>query len=109
MPSSRARVGSRTAPTARATLGVTAALLTVLALARATPLPAETTVVAWPALAAAFLLDTALYNEAGIVVGDAGFWALAVVGCYVEAIAVVAVARWVRRRVGPSRRGEPSS
>jgi len=99
----------RAAATARATLAATAALLALLALARLTPLPDEATVVAWPALAAAFLLDTALYNEAGIVVGDAGFWALAAVGCYVEAIAVVAVARWIRRRVEASRYAEQSS
>lgn len=99
----------RATATARATFAATAALLTVVALTRVTPLPEETTVVAWPALAAAFLLDTALYNEAGIVVGGAGFWALTVVGCYVEAIVVVAVARWIRRRVEASRYAEPSS
>ncbi|WP_348612483.1 hypothetical protein [Halobaculum rarum] len=99
----------RATATARATLGVTGALLTVLALAQLTPLPAEATVVAWPALAAAFLVDTALYNEAGIVVGDAGFWALAVVGCYVEAVVAVSIVRWIRRRVGASRHAEPSS
>lgn len=109
MSSGRARAGVRTAATARATLAVTATLLTVLALARVTPLPEEATVVAWPALAAAFLLDTALYNEAGIAVGDAGFWALAVVGCYVEAVVIVALTRWIRRRVGASRPVEQSS
>ncbi|MXR42443.1 hypothetical protein GRX01_13980 [Halobaculum sp. WSA2] len=93
----------RAAATARAALAVTAALLALVGLARFTPLPDEATVVAWPALAAAFLLDTALYNEAGVAVGDAGFWTLAVVGCYVEAVVVVAVARGVRRRVGSDR------
>lgn len=93
----------RAAATARTTLAVTATLLALVGLARLTPLPDVATVVAWPALAAAFLLDTALYNEAGVVVGDAGFWTLAVVGCYVEAVVVVAVARVVRRRVGSDR------
>lgn len=97
----------RSTATARATLAVTAALLTVVGLTRVTPLPEEATVVAWPALAAAFLLDTALYNEAGIAVGDIGFWILAVVGCYVEAVAVVAVVRETRRRIGSSRRVGP--
>jgi len=105
-PAARRLLAVLSAPT---TAVVTAALLAILALARLTPLPDEATVVAWPALAAAFLLDTALYNEAGIVIGDAGFWTLAAVGCYGEAIAVVAVARWIRRRVEASRYAEPSS
>jgi len=93
----------RAAATARATLAVTAGLVTLLGLARLTPLPDEATVLAWPALAAAFLLDAALFNEAGVAVGDAGFWTLAVVACYVEAVVVVAVVRSVRRRVGSDR------
>ncbi|MFC6787446.1 hypothetical protein [Halobaculum halobium] len=99
----------RAAATARATLAVTAAVLTVVALARITPLPEEATVVAWPALAAAFLFDTALYNEAGIVVGDTGFWMLAALGCYAEAVAVVALARWIRSRLRAFRRSKSSS
>ncbi|MFB9825777.1 hypothetical protein [Halobaculum roseum] len=90
----------RAATTARRTVLAAAALVATVWLARLTPLPDALSVVAWPALAAAFLLDTALYNELGVAVGDAGFWALAVVGCYVEAVAVVAVADWIRSRVG---------
>ncbi|UIP00578.1 hypothetical protein Hbl1158_04240 [Halobaculum sp. CBA1158] len=83
---------------ARVTALVTAALLAVVALARATPLSEAASLVAWPALAAAFLLDTAAYNELGVVVGDAGFWALFVVFAVVQAAAVVAVARRLRGR-----------
>ncbi|WP_435062861.1 hypothetical protein [Halobaculum sp. EA56] len=86
----------RAAAGARVTLAATAALLALLAVVRLASLPGILTVVAWPALAGAFLLDTALYNGAGIRVGDAGFWTLFVGCCYLESVAFVALARGVR-------------
>ncbi|MFC7097891.1 hypothetical protein [Halobaculum marinum] len=90
-PSTAARL--RLAATARSTLLVTLALLGTVAVARTTPLPEELTVVAWPAFAVAFLVDTALFNELGVAVGDAGFWALFVACCYLEAVLLVALGR----------------
>ena len=89
---------------ARSTLLLFTAPLVVVTLARATPLPAEFTLVAWPALAAALLLDTALFNEFGVAVGDAGFWALFVACCYLQAVLLVTLGRAVRRARAARRR-----
>lgn len=91
-------ISVRSAATARTTLALTGALVIVVAVARLTPLPESLSVVGWPALGAAFFIDTLAYNEAGIRVGDAGFWSLFVVGCYLEAIGLVVVTRAVLAR-----------
>ncbi|MFC7069706.1 hypothetical protein [Halobaculum lipolyticum] len=98
----------RSAATARSTVFVLAALLSVVALARATPLPEELAFVAWPAFAAALLLGTALFNELGVAVGDAGFWALFVGWAYVEAALLVVLVRAARRARDARRRTEPA-
>jgi hypothetical protein len=82
----------------RTTVLAMAALVVAAVLARYTALPAELAIPAWPALAAAFLLDAALYNELNLAIGDAGFWALFTAFALVEASALVAVARAIRGR-----------
>lgn len=99
MPPSSARSNRSPASVdTRATVLATAALVVAAVLGHYTALPAELAVPAWPALAAAFLLDAALYNELGLAIGDAGFWALFTAFALAEATALVAVARAIRGR-----------
>jgi len=85
------------AVTAPVTVVVASVPLGAVAASRLAAIPDGLSLVAWPALVAALLVDTALYNEAGVRAGEAGLWALALVRCHLEAAAIVGVARVVRR------------
>jgi len=83
--------------TARATLAVFAALAVVWAVGFVGVVPIEIWVLDFPALAAAFFFDTLAANEFGVRETVVFYPALAVFG-YLEAMLVVAVARWLRGR-----------
>ncbi|GGC57849.1 hypothetical protein [Haloferax sulfurifontis] len=79
------------------TLAVFAVLAAVWAVGFFDVLPKEIWVVDYPALVAAFFFDTLAANEFGARETSVFYPALAVFG-YLQAMLVVAVARWLRGR-----------
>jgi len=82
--------------TSRVTLGVFAALGVVVALAEWGILPREALLVGAPAIVAALLLDTFLYNEFLLGGGPPLLWVEIYAFLYVEAVVVGAVAGLLR-------------
>lgn len=94
----------RDAVTDRLTLGIAAVLLAMWVGFDAGVGPGELYAPLFPALAAAFFLDTVAYNQFGLRLPWL-FYALGVVCLYAEAACLGAAVRWVRRR---RRRRRPS-
>lgn len=80
----------------RVTLGVFAATGAIVALAEWGVLPRETLLVGAPAIAAALLLDTFLYNEFLLAGGPPWIWVEIYAFLYVQAVVVGAVVHLLR-------------
>ncbi|NHX36411.1 MULTISPECIES: hypothetical protein [Halolamina] len=81
----------------RITLGVFVAAGTLIALAEWNVLPREALLVGAPAIAAALLLDTFLYNEFLVAGGPPWLWVEIYAFLYVQAVVVGAAAYTLRR------------